>query len=329
MSKTHPEGAPADEPAAKRARGLPALLERVHVDPTFADLPDDYFVHELLTYIDRPKEMADAAVIDARMARILANEGIYVRLMDALFDRHYRSPLTGQPYVVCAVVRGAVGSIPGATARRKADLAYAIMSQVIRTTVENLFFSSDPRIANAEAEGLEFDEADVAGGIGANAPLISRSTSHDMLIPMGTSHIYQGLSFRRGDDVTQTMSPHTRHRMLRRVGAMRGIPTSLVERATVFYRTRITFVTRAGVESDVGTGYMLVFRTELTYNFIARFDPEPVWRDDPTADKWPRKTAVFTAEAWEVGAYIALAYKPPVVHGQTERIYYRDTHLTL
>jgi hypothetical protein len=325
MSKTHAEGAPVEEPPAKRVRGLPTLVERVHVDPTFADLPDDYFVHELLTYIDRPKEIGDAALIDARMARILTNDAVYVLLMDALFDRHYRSPLTGQPYVVCAVVRGAVGSIPGATARRKADLAYAIMSQVIRTTVENLFFSAKPRIANTEAERLEFDDADVAGGIGPNAPLISRSTTHDMLIPFGTSRIYQGLAFRRGDDVTQTISPHTRHRMLRTIGAMRGIPTRLVEAVAVIQRTRITFAPQIGEETDVGTGYSVTLGNDFIYNFIARFDPEPIWRDDPTADKWTRKTAISTAEAWEVGAYIALAYKPPIVGGQSERVYYRDT----
>jgi hypothetical protein len=323
MAKRPAEGAAEGERDVKRVRGLPELIERVREDTTLTDLPDELMANELLLYIDRPKELADVAQINKGMARVLSSDAIYIPVMKALFWRHYRSPLTRRPYAVCAVVIGAVNAIPGLSERRKVELAYSLMSQVLRATYENLFTQKNRRGARPSSvlESTENHES----GVGVNAVFMCRAISFEPLAYAGTvdSEMNVFEFWRLDDGILEIRIVESLETVPKRIstfieygpyGDLRG----------VYGRASVESVSYVYHDTLVGTGYRLRLGVgSMTHCFVSQFDPEPVWRANPHGDKWQRRMDHSDKEQWDVGAFVALAYGA-LAQPAAARVIYRD-----
>jgi hypothetical protein len=325
MSKRPAEGAAEGEREIKRVKGLPALIERARDDPSFADLPNEILVGEILEYIDRPKEIGAAAQINQHMAHVLGDDANHAFIMWALFDRHYRSPMTRKPYAVCAVVRAAVGAIVGIKAAHKADLAYSLMSQVLRTTVENMFyFEWNPWETFHSGFVTPYEEE---YGMGLNTIFMCRAIPFEPIVYIGrvegrdNPRIWFPRLWGTLDIADARVLEEVPERIMYYIRNGNLVVDDPGDRLPI-----VNYVKFSYHGEVVGNGYALVMPTgDWTDYFVTRLDAESIWQHNTRAKAWRRRIPDAFDTSWDVGAYIALTYKPLAFSNGGDRIYYRST----
>jgi len=116
--------ADVDEPRAKRAR----LAEARRILGEWGDLPPETWAEGILVYVDSPKEL-----VQLRGEHRLVYEE-FPRLMWGLYDRHFRSKITGELALLAQHIRVIVEAETWNEPAHRAMRAYSIMSEAWRAT---------------------------------------------------------------------------------------------------------------------------------------------------------------------------------------------------
>lgn len=129
--------------------GPPAKIPRIEVAQAavarFApdqEIPDEVLEHEVMPNVDSPVDLAAIGLTSRRMV------AAYHRVLWKLYERHFRSPLTGRPYSVAVHIRAEVWPMNPVE-------AYALMNRVVRQTLRACIpFQRHARHINALATSL-------------------------------------------------------------------------------------------------------------------------------------------------------------------------------
>ena len=123
---------PADEdegPPAKRSR-VDELVARL---PEIEHHPDQVWMQEILSYID-------SAVDLVRMRRVSRRfEQLFPQLLESLYDRHFVSRFTGEPFAIAATIKQRMALRTDLDEGKRIWRAYSYMSEMCRLTVVSTF----------------------------------------------------------------------------------------------------------------------------------------------------------------------------------------------